>query len=77
MICQVKKIQKTEKNSEVGGWVEPQLVFFFSNFVILCVFFVLFSCLLMFKKKKNWLGGWMGGVLTNPSFSQIFGFFST
>ena len=27
--CKVKKIQKSEKNSDVGGWVEPQLGFRF------------------------------------------------
>ena len=59
--CQVKKIQKSVKNSEVGGWVKPQLGFLFSfgNFV----FFVLFSCLQMFPKKiRNWIGSWVGGV---------------
>ena len=27
--CQVKQIPKAEKNSEVGGWVKPQLGFLF------------------------------------------------
>ena len=50
--CQVKKIQKSEKNSKVGGWVMPQLeiFFFFGNVVFLCVFCGLFL-LYMFPKK--------------------------
>ena len=36
----LKKIQKSEKNSEVGGWVMPKHGFFVC---FLCVFFVSFS----------------------------------
>ena len=56
--CQVKKIQKSEKNSEVGGWVKPQLgfVLFFGNLVFFCVVVLLY----MFQKKKmNRGGGWV------------------
>ena len=37
----LKKFQKSEKNSEVGGWVKPQLGFLF--FLILCFFVFFFS----------------------------------
>ena len=51
--CQVKKIPKSEKNSEVGGWVKPQLAFFF---LLEMVYFVCFLCcfllLYMFPKSK-------------------------
>ena len=48
-LIKFKKIQKSEKNSEVGGWVQPQLGFrFFLKFcVFVCVFYVVF----MFPKK--------------------------
>ena len=39
----LKKIRKSEKNTEVGGWVKPQLGFFF------CVVFFVVHVL---KKKK-------------------------
>ena len=41
-LCQVEKIQKSEKNSEVGGWVKPKLriFFFLEGGEMLC-----FSCL--------------------------------
>ena len=37
---ELKKIQKSEKNSEVGGWLKPQLGFFFwgGEFCVFCVF---------------------------------------
>ena len=38
-----KKIQKSEKNSEVGGWVRPQLgrfLIFWGNIVFFVLFFV-------------------------------------
>ena len=41
--CQVKKIKKSEKKSEVGGWVKPQLGYF------LCFFFSVF-CVYFFSK---------------------------
>ena len=72
-----KKIQESAKNSELGGWVKPQLGFFFfwggGNFV----FFVLFSCFQILK--NNWkLDRGLGGCgLTNPGFSRIFWFFFT
>ena len=70
--CQVKKIQKSEKNSEVGGWVKPQLgfAFFFENLYFLCFFS---SCFHVFQKKNKKMDKGMGGCgLTNPSFSRIF-----
>ena len=45
--CQVKKIQKSEKNSELGGWVKPKLGFF-----LFCVFCVCFT-LSMFPNKSE------------------------
>ena len=39
-LVKLKKIKKSYKNSEVGGWVKPQLGFFFLKF---CVF-VCFVC---------------------------------
>ena len=39
----LKKIQKSEKNSEVGGWVKPQLDFFLEMLLFLeflCCFHV-------------------------------------
>ena len=55
--CQVKKIQKSEKDLEVGGWVKPQLGFivFFGNLVFLCCFLLMY----MFKKKIEYGGGWV------------------
>ena len=46
----LKKIKKSEKNSEVIGWVKPQLGFFFfwGNLVFFCVAFSLY----MFPPKK-------------------------
>ena len=39
--CRVKKIQLSEKSSEVGGWVKPQLGFFLGgNFVFFVLYFV-------------------------------------
>ena len=70
----LKKFQKSEKNSEVGGWVKPQLgsPFFWGMLCFLCRFYFP-KC---FKKKKlgRGVGGW---CLINPSFSRIFGFFLT
>ena len=66
-----KKIKKSEKNSEVGGWVKPQLGFgfFYGNFV----FFVLFFVVIHVSKKYLKLDMGVGGCcLANPSFSRIF-----
>ena len=50
----LKKIQKSGKNPEVGGWVKPQLGSIFLKFYVFFVFFVLFSCFKIFQKKiKN------------------------
>ena len=53
----LKKSKKSEKNSEVGGWVKSQLGFliFGGKFCFLCVF-VLFSCFQMLKKGRWWVG---------------------
>ena len=65
--CQKKK-KKSEKNSKVGGWVKSQLgLLFLGDFVF--VFFVLFLCFQMFKKKKignegRWAGSDSGFFLT-------------
>ena len=52
--CQVKKIQKIEKNSEVGGWVKPELGLFGGggNLVLFCMFFVFCLWWYIFPKKK-------------------------
>ena len=54
--CRVKKIEKSEKTSKVGGWAKPQLGFvFFSE--MLC-----FLCCLCSDTcfKKCYGGGWVG-----------------
>ena len=38
----LKKIQKSEKNSEVGGWVKPRLDFLLFLICVFCVFCVVF-----------------------------------
>ena len=76
--CQVKKIQKSEKNSEVGGWVKRQLgLLFFWEIVFFCVFCVVFCCCTFFKKNiQNWIGG--GWVVSGKSdfFSNFWIFFN-
>ena len=57
-----KKIKKSEKNSEVGGWVKSQLGFFFFRN---CVFFVLFSCFQMFPW---WVCGCKAPILNSLYF---------
>ena len=58
-----------------SGWVgqAPARIFFWGEFCLFCVFCVVF----MFPNvlKKIQIRGWVGWLLTNPSFSQIFGFF--
>ena len=68
----LKKIEKSEKNSEVGGWVKPQLAFYF--FWKLSVFLCFLCCFYVSKclKKKKLDSGVGGCCLTNPSFSRIF-----
>ena len=70
----LKKIQKSEKNSKVGGWVKPKLEFLFSGGIFFFFFFVLFLCFQMFPKKYKKLSTGRWGLI-NPNFSQIFGFF--
>ena len=56
-LVNLKKYQKSEKNSQVGEWVKPQLgLFFFWNSVFLCVVFM------FLKKKLDGGGGWSCGV---------------
>ena len=68
----LKQFQKSEKNSEVGGWVKPQLGFI-GNIVFFCVVFVVVH---VSRKKKldRRVGVW---GMDNPSFSRIFGIFLT
>ena len=68
----LKKSQKSVKNSEVGGWVKPQLGFI-GNIVFFCVAFVVVH---VSRKKKldSRVGVW---GKDNPSFSRIFGIFLT
>ena len=60
--CQVKKKSKNlRKTREVGGWVKPQLgFFFFWKFCVFCV--VLLAVLVSPQKKKMDMGvdGWSG-----------------
>ena len=46
----LKNMQKSEKNSEVGGWVKPQVRFVFF-WEILCFSVLLFCCTCLKKKK--------------------------
>ena len=62
----LEKFQKSEKNSEVGGWVKPQLGFLFLQYCVFCAAFSLY----MFQKKMD--KGVGGFCLDNPSFSRIF-----
>ena len=73
----LNKIKKSEKNSEVGGWVKPQLGLkcFFGNFESFYVFCVVFMFPNVFKKNKI-MESLVGGCgLTNPSFTRISDFF--
>ena len=73
----LKKIQKSVKNSEVGGWVghvPTRIIFFFGNCVFFCFFVFFFVCTWL---KKKWIGGMGEWDLANPSFSRIFWFFLT
>ena len=75
----LKKIQKSEKNSEVAGWVKPQLKFtFFLEILRFFVFFVLLFVIVHVSKKNEKMDKGVGGWgLDNPSFSRIFRFFLT
>ena len=71
----LKKNPKSEKNSEVGGWVFPaptRILMFWGKF---CVFCVVFMFTIVSKKKSDRRVD--GFCLTNPSFPQIFIFFLT
>ena len=53
--CQVKTIQKIREKLE-SGWLgqDPtRIIFFWGEMLCFFVFFVLFSCFQIFKKKKN------------------------
>ena len=56
----IKKIQKSEKNSEVGGWVNSDS-FLFWKFRVFFVFFVVAVYVSNFFFFK-WIGGLVGGV---------------
>ena len=51
----LKKFKKSEKNSEVGGWVKPQLgfEFFWGNSVFLVFFCVVFMFPIFSQKNKK------------------------
>ena len=63
---------KSDRNSEVGGWVKPQLGFLFFG-EILCGFFFVVNVSKINTKLDRRVGGC---DLENPSFSQIFLFFN-
>ena len=65
--CQVKKIKKSEKNSEVGWWVKN-----WKFGVFLCFF-----CCTCFLKNifEKLLGGWVGGVWLIEVFLEFLDFF--
>ena len=73
----LRKIQKSEKNSELGGWVKLQLGLFSFFLEILCffVFFVLFLVVVHVSKKKKWIGEWVGGVWPIRVFLGFLDFF--
>ena len=61
----------------MGGWVKPQLGFFFlggGNIVFFVLFFSLYMFPIFFFLMDRREGGF---CLDNPSFSRIFGFFLT
>ena len=60
-----KKIKKSEKNSEVGGWVKPQFGFFFFGLVVVVFFAVYVS-----KKNNEKMG--RGGVWVRSGQSEFF-----
>ena len=71
----LKKIQKSEKNSKVGGWVKPKLEFLFSGGIF---FFFFFCVVFMFpnvskKNIKNCLR--VGGVWLIRIFLRFLDFF--
>ena len=72
-----KKFRKSEKNSEFGGWVKPQIGFFWGEMLCFCIFCVVFIFLNVSKKNEK-MDRVVGGCrLTDPSFSRIFGLFLT
>ena len=73
----LKKIQNSEKNSEVGGWVKPQLGFFFWVEIFVCVFLCcFFRCMCFQKKLKKWIDGWVSGVWIIRVFLGFWDFFN-
>ena len=72
----IKKIQKSEKNSEVGGWVKPQLGFF-SFLEISCGFCIFCCCCICFQFFFfKWIGGLVGGVWPIRVFLGFLDFYS-
>ena len=59
----LRKFQKSEKNSEVGGGSNPNSDFFLGNFAFFRVFCVVICRCTCFQKIfKKWIGRWLGGV---------------
>ena len=73
-VVKLNFFQKSEKNSEVGGWVKPQLGFLFFG-EMLCFLCCFCRCTCFQKKFKKWIGGWVGGVWTIQVFFRIFRIF--
>ena len=67
---QVEKNQKSEKNSEVAGWVKPHLGIF--CYYYYSIFIIIYLYVSQTKLYRGWVGIF---CLDNPSFSRIFGFF--
>ena len=65
----LKNFQKSEKNSEVGGWVKPQLGFLFLG-EILCFVCVVYFVVHVSKKKK--LDRRVGGEVRTIGFLDFF-----
>ena len=73
----LKKIQKPEKDSEVGGGSSPNAnLLFWGEILRFFVFFVLFFVIVhVLKIMKNWIGGWVVGVWTIRVFLRFLDFF--
>ena len=69
----LKKFQKSEKNSEVGGWVKPQLgLLFFLEILCFRVFSVVFMLQKKNKKLDRGVGGWDMAIRVFLGFLDFF-----